>query len=148
MRGNYKTGAPYREEAVYARRDCVDEYANETDGKIYIENSFLDIRLDLVSEAAGVRFTPAFDVSAAEALTFFVKNRGAQDFEFNIQLSPDGAEFLDDKQICTVGAGELKAITPYLFGRFMRAKIAASSGGASAAVWIQARTADYALGCR
>lgn len=114
---------------------------------VKIENQFLDIKHDFPQNDEQERFSPTFDASSFVTLTFFVKNTCGVPINFNIQLSPDSKEYMDDRQIFKIDAGELKAFTPYMFGKFMRARIAALSPGqqTGAEIWVQAQTGNYFL---
>lgn len=90
-------------------------------------------------------YTPAIRMAEIETATFFMKNNGPYPAILQLQLSPDGLDFLPDKQLAEAGAGELAAVTPYLFGKFMRAQVRPARAGlpVSARVWYQAQTRNY-----
>lgn len=125
---------------------CYGEKPDDED-KVIIENIFSDRNFSFERSIQPVRFSPVYEASSATLLTFFVKNTGAYPFAFNIQISPDGEQFADDGQAYTVEPGELKAFAPYIFGRYMRVKIAAPEAGipTSADIWAQAQTGNYLL---
>lgn len=113
--------------------------------KANVENIFDQQVYTFDAQTEEVRYSSVFDAAHAERVTFFVKNTGSNPFVFNIQISPDGVDFIDDAQIFTVSPGELRAFTPYLFARYMRAKIAAGPVSSSATVWIQTQTRNYLI---
>lgn len=109
-----------------------------------VENLFRERVFDLHG-AGQPQCTPVIGTAGVKAVTFFVKNTGAEAFAFHLEISPDGLEFVPDPQKLDVEAGEMKAATPYLFGRFMRACLNPKESGqcAAARVWCQAQTNHY-----
>lgn len=132
-------------QAPYLRVSFAEEHGGGD--KFLVNNVFSERRYSFSPSSQYVRYSPVYDAAASSVLTFFVKNTGAYPFAFNIQVSPDGQQFMDDSQVYEVAPGELNAFTPYMFGRFMRVKIMASQLGSvtSADIWIQAQTGNYVL---
>ena len=130
-------------EAPYLRLRFAE--GQEGGDKHVVSNIFSERRYSFSPSFQLVRYSPVYDASSSATLTFFVKNTGDHPFAFNIQISPDGEQFMDDLQAYTVNPGELMASSPYLFGRFMRVKIVASQPDVPTAadIWIQAQTENY-----
>lgn len=100
--------------------------------------------LDICTDMA---YTPAIDISQARTVTFFIKNCSCSTIEAALQISPDGLDWLDDKQKVAVPPDGLAAITPYLFARHIRAGISSVDPKASGKVrvWYQAQSLNYLI---
>ena len=109
-----------------------------------VENIFRERVFDLHGEGQA-QCTPVIGTAGVKTITFFVKNTGTEALEFHLELSPDGIGFLPDPQTLQVEEGEMKAATPYLFGRFMRVCLNPAKGGQrfAARIWCQAQTNHY-----
>lgn len=94
-----------------------------------------------------ILYSPDIEVANARIITFFVENAGTGSFNANLQISPDGINFIDDKQIRSLQAGATEAITPYLFAKYMRVRIQPEIAGqfVNARIWCQIQTYDYLL---
>ncbi len=111
-----------------------------------VENIFYEHIFEEEAAADAV-FTQSIQVANAQTITFFVKNTGTFSFNFNLQISPDGIDFSDDQQMCTLQANEIKSVTPYLFAKYMRACIrpVLAGGHVKARIWCQMQTLDYTV---
>ncbi len=93
-------------------------------------------------------FSPSLEVSQARKITFFIENTGIHSFSYNLQISPDGVHFIDDKQTGWLEeAHSMEALTPYLFAKYMRVRIQPALAGESvhARIWCQMQTHNYLL---
>ncbi len=136
-----ETYLPYLEISLSSReeekRPCGPEES-------FVENVFTERVFDLCGQEQ-VLYTPVLYTASAKVITFFVRNEGAYPLEFRLQISPNGREFLNDHQSFSLRAGEMKAATPYLFGKFMRVCLNPSQigQGIAARIWCQAQTNNY-----
>ncbi len=94
---------------------------------------------------AGTVYTPAVDISQARTVTFFIRNCSCTAIQAALQVSPDGLDWMDERQCVAVPPEGLTAITPYLFARYIRAGVSSFdlNAGGTARVWFQAQL----LGC-
>ncbi len=90
-------------------------------------------------------YSPKILTKTAQTITWFVKNKGGNILNFKLQISPDGLNFIDDKQKVILQAGEMQAITPYMFAKFMRVCISPQVQGefVQAQVLCQMQTHNY-----
>lgn len=91
-------------------------------------------------------FSQNVEAANTRRITFFIENTGAANFEANLQISPDGINFINDKQVITLReSGAMEAITPYLFAKYMRVRIRPETAGefVRARIWCQNQTHDY-----
>ncbi len=109
-----------------------------------VENIFTERVFELCGQEQMLH-TPVLCTASAKVITFFVRNEGIYPLDFRLQISPNGREFLNDNQSFSLRAGEMKAATPYLFGKFMRVCLnpSQSGQGIAARVWCQAQTNNY-----
>lgn len=90
--------------------------------------------------------TKAMDISQARTVTFLIKNCGCTAIGAKLQISPDGQDWMDDRQGVAVSPEGLAAITPYLFARYIRLNISsADPKGGKAKVWYQSQSLNYRL---
>lgn len=110
-----------------------------------VENIFCEHILEVAGTGA-LLFSGAIEVSRARKITFFIENTGGHSFNFNLQISPDGTHFIDDKQTQRLEAeNTMAALTPYLFAKYMRVRIQPVSAGepVHARIWCQMQTHNY-----
>ena len=109
-----------------------------------VENVYKEWVFDISGQEQEL-FTPVLYTAGVRIITFFIRNEGEHSIDIRLQLSPDGREYLNDQQSFNVKAGEMKAATPYLFGKFMRVCLCPTQSGQciSARVWCQAQTNNY-----
>jgi len=92
----------------------------------------------------GQAVSPPVAMDDAQRITVFAKNTGAEDLAFNLQISPDGEDFLDDPQVVSIAPGQIAPLTPYLFARYLRARVANPAGAfVDAALTFQIQTRTY-----
>lgn len=136
-----EVSAPYLEITLYPR-----EEKNQPSGpdESLAENVFREWVFDICGQEQEI-YTPVLYTAGVRIITFFIRNEGEHSLDFRLQLSPDGREYLNDQQSFSVKTGEMKAATPYLFGKFMRVCLCPSQSGQgiSARVWCQAQTNNY-----
>jgi hypothetical protein len=140
----------YAQEEVYApyldivlhpgeekKQSCVPE-------KDFAENVFRERVFELCGQEKEL-YTPVLYTAGVKIITFFIRNEGEHSLDFRLQISPDGREFINDQQSFSLKAGEMKAVTPYMFGKFMRVCLypTQSGEGIAARVWCQAQTNHY-----
>ena len=83
-----------------------------------------ELRLAQVARYAG-----PFCVKDARTITVFITNTGTVPVTAYLEISPDGAGYLEDPQRLVLQAGALGALTPYLFSKYLRvAAVGASQG--------------------
>lgn len=68
-------------------------------------------------------------IGSAERVTVFVKNTGQSPISAWLQNSPNAIDTVDDPQVIDLAPGEIKAVVPYLFSRFIRLAAAGPDGG-------------------
>lgn len=92
-------------------------------------------------------FTQTIDMETAQRITFFVKNTGSGSISANLQISPNGIDFVNDSQVLTLQTNEIYALTPYLFAKYMRVRITPQNAGeyVNAYVCCQIQTFDYIM---
>lgn len=136
-----EVSAPYLEITLCPREEK-NQPSGPDDG--LAENIFREWVFDIYGKEQEL-FTPVLYTAGVRIITFFIRNDGDHSLDFCLQLSPDGREYLNDQQNFSVKAGEMKAATPYLFGKFMRVFLCPtqSGQGISARVWCQAQMNNY-----
>jgi hypothetical protein len=94
-----------------------------------------------------MQFSPAVDISRVRTLTFFIQNLTESEIEAILQISPNGLDFMDDKQRIRLASGAMSAITPYLFARYARigviSPVVCENGQVK--VWFQAQSLNYRI---
>lgn len=75
-------------------------------------------------------------IANAQRVTVFIKNTGCSSISAWLQNSPNGTDTVDDPQVIDLAPGEIKALVPYIFSRFIRL-VAAGQDGGQAFVWFQ-----------
>lgn len=83
-----------------------------------------------------VSFSRTIWVQNVRTLTVFVKNTGASAIKAYLQNSPNGSDFVDDKQLLELGEGELGYLVPYIFSKYIRLAVIGCGHG-KARVWFQ-----------
>lgn len=81
-------------------------------------------------------FTRTIRVLSAHTITVFVKNIGDFSIKATLQNSPDGVDFVNDKQILELEKGDIGYIVPYVFSKYIRLAVAGRKCG-RAKVWVQ-----------
>jgi hypothetical protein len=95
-------------------------------------------------EGEGQAHSPQVAMDDAERITVFAKNTGVQDLTFDLQISPDGEDFLDDPQSVSVASGKTMSLTPYFFARYLRARVTSPGGfPVDATLTFQVQTRTY-----
>ena len=87
----------------------------------YANNIFYEKVFDI--NEVGIAFTDMVNLKDAKTVTFFVKNLGNSTLNINLQYSPNGIDFINDPQNLTLNPLEFKAVTPYLFSKFIRMQL-------------------------
>ncbi|WMJ81127.1 DUF6385 domain-containing protein [Clostridium sp. MB40-C1] len=78
----------------------------------------------VITTSSSFQYTNPFDTSQYSTVTFFVKNIGSNPAKVRLQISPKQTEvnygYVDDSPIVNVGAGEIIALVPMIFGKYTR----------------------------
>jgi hypothetical protein len=116
----------------------------DTGGDVMLDNVFRE-RVFELRGCEDTLCTPSLYTADIKTITFFARNEGEQPLNLRLQISPDDSDYLDDPQEIRLTPGEMKAVTPYLFGKFMRACVRSDQSGEyiAARVWCQAQTSHY-----
>jgi hypothetical protein len=75
-------------------------------------------------------------IQNAHTVTVFVKNIGDAPIKAYLQNSPNGADFVNDKQILELEAGDIGFLIPYAFSKYIRLAVTGRRCG-RAQVWVQ-----------
>lgn len=81
-------------------------------------------------------FTRTILVQTAQTITVFVKNTGDCGLKAFLQNSPNGIDFINDKQMLELEKGDMGYIVPYIFSKYIRLGVAGVKGG-KAQIWVQ-----------
>lgn len=138
LRLRYRMGNNPRSPEERRPDGCAPEHKNHCPDRApcgYRENIFT---LHAHNETV---YTPAVDIAQVRNVTFLIQNQGSSAIAAALQISPNGLDWMDDKQNITVPRDSLAAVTPYLFARYIRlgASSLSSGAGAEATVWCQAQ---------
>lgn len=63
------------------------------------------------------------NTSLIKTLTYFIKNIGLYTVTANIQISPDGVNFIDDPGNVTIAPNSTQPLVPYLFAKYTRIRV-------------------------
>lgn len=112
--------------------------------KDFIENEFVDIKEPLHGFLEEI-YSNTMMLKGAQTVSCFIQNRGSEEFECNLQISPDGITFIDDPQIFTVAACQTIIATPVNFAKFMRIRVKNTlpPHNLSAMLWWQVQTNNF-----
>lgn len=72
----------------------------------------------------------------AHTITVFVKNIGDSAIKAHLQNSPNGVDFINDKQLLELKPGEMGYLVPYIFSKYLRLAVVGRKCG-RAKVWAQ-----------
>ena len=108
-----------------------------------VKNEFTEQVFDL--QGSGEEgFSPAVKTAQAQTATFFIKNLSDAVLNANLQISPDGADFVNDMQVLMIPSGDTGVLTPYYFAKYCRARLCGGGEhGPAAKIWCQMQTRNY-----
>ena len=81
------------------------------------------------------------NTSLTKTVMFFVKNLGVHDITANLQVSPDGINFINEPAQIIVGMNAIKFIVPCIFAKFTRVAVKNVNCGETsrAKIWYKAQ---------
>ena len=85
------------------------------------------------------QFTNSFDVSDKSIISFLVRNHGADEVDVQLQISPNGIQFIEDGREIQIAPQQTKVIVPYRFAKYMRLAYRSRGDGdpTSITLWYQ-----------
>lgn len=113
--------------------------------KDFVENEFIENKEHLHGFFEEL-YSNTMMLKGAQTVSCFIQNRGAEAFECNLQISPDGITFIDDPQVFTVAACQTIIMAPVNFAKFMRIRIKNTQQppqSLSAMLWWQIQTNNF-----
>ena len=128
----------------YLPSPCHHDDCNCCHDSGYLKNKFVE-RIFHTQSDEDDTLSPFLGITSAELVSLFIKNEGTSTFEINLQMSPDGIEYVNDPQTLTAAPGELVFITPQYFAKFIRVHIRniVPTGNITAKLWWHLQTRDY-----
>lgn len=69
------------------------------------------------------KFSKTRDTSLTKTVTYFIENLGESSVTANLQISPDGVNFVEDKGVKVIKKNEVVVLIPYVFAKFTRLRV-------------------------
>ncbi|SHJ76549.1 DNRLRE domain-containing protein [Paramaledivibacter caminithermalis] len=68
-------------------------------------------------------FSTIRDTSLTKTITYFIQNLGENSITADLQISPDGINFIEDNKIAMIRKNETIRLIPYVFAKFIRVRV-------------------------